>query len=185
MPSVSVSLPLPDREVDPEMTLRFLCSNSEGTLTTIARTTDADIPIVHWNSESVSESEMNQQLCETVSQRFQTYYENDQLNYITTGRENGETVACVAAEVNDSCSGILFALNTEINPRASLQRILRIRVPADGPISETGNRLYIKWDKFLNGEYPAIVQRRPRLITEPESNQPPDDQSEDFTFEAE
>ena len=174
MPTASLSLPTNDLPTmaDPEKDIRFVCSTSEETPATIAQTANGDIPIVYWNAEFGTDEQMKQEQCETVSQRFQTYYENGELNYISTGfnSESKKTFVCVAELVLDNegkeqprCIGNLFALNSNRSSRASLQRILRIRVPADGPISETGGRTYIQWDKFLNGEYPPLTQRRDRL----------------------
>lgn len=138
----------------------FFCGSSKGVLATIARTPGGEVPIIFWNSPTFSQSgNMPQNLCEEVSQKFQTYYNNGNLKYITTERRNGQLVACVAQEENGSCSGEpLFSLSSnESNPRATLQRIFRIRVASAAPISETNSRLYINIDKYLKGEYPSLA----------------------------
>ena len=185
MPTASLSLPTPDLpSPDPERAIRFVCSTSEETPATIAQTATGDIPIVYWNAEFGTDEQMKQEQCETVSQRFQTFYENGELNYLSTGfdSESKKTFVCVAELVVDNegneqprCIGNLFALNSNSSSRASLQRVLRIRVPSDGPISETGGRTYIQWDKFLNGGYPPLTQRRDPLNLKPPLNEQPDD----------
>lgn len=145
-------------------TTTFACDTSNGSPATVARTPRGDIPILMWGSELL-ESEIEtdpQQECQEVARRFQTYYDSGQLNYITTGRMDGELVACAAEQEKGSCTGKLFALNSSGRPGNTLQRILRIRVPADGPISETGVRTYVQFDKYLNGEYPEPPPPRRR-----------------------
>jgi hypothetical protein len=115
------------------------------------------MPMVIWDGNALKDPEINpQQQCEEVSTRFQTYYDNGTLNYITSGIMNGELVACVAPEENAPCSGMLFPLSGGSNPRGMLQRMFRIRVASAGPIAETTERLYISLDKYLNGEYPQL-----------------------------
>lgn len=144
----------------------FFCGTSKGVPATIARTSRGEVSMILWNSSTLPKSgDTPQNLCEDVSQKFQTYYNNGTLKYITTERRNGQLVACVAQEENGSCSGEpLFSLNSnESNPRATLQRIFRIRVASAAPISETNSRLYINWDKYLKGEYPSLAPSTRRV----------------------
>lgn len=142
----------------------FFCGTSNGIPATIARTSHGDVPLIVWNSSNLGRSgDTPQQRCEDVSKKFQTYYNNGTLKYITTERRNGQLVACVAPKENEPCTGVLFSLNSnETNPRDTLQRIFRIRVASTAPISETGTRVYISLDKYLNGEYPNLTPNSDR-----------------------
>ncbi|MCT7978857.1 COP23 domain-containing protein [Laspinema olomoucense] len=141
----------------PVETTSFFCGTVEGIPATMARTPNGEMPMVIWDKNAIKDPEINaQQQCEEVSNRFQTYYDNGTLNYITSGIMNGELVACVAPGENAPCSGILFPLSGGSNPRGMLQRMFRIRVASAGPIAETTDRLYISFDKYLNGEYPQL-----------------------------
>jgi hypothetical protein len=156
----------------------FFCGTSQGVPATIARTPRGEVPIIFWNSSTLSKSgDMPQKLCEEVSQKFQTYYKNGTLKYITTERKNGQLVACVAQEENGSCSGEpLFSLNSnESNPRVTLQRIFRIRVASAAPINETNSRLYINLDKYLKGEYPSLAPSTRRVPGSQSGNSPKND----------
>ncbi|HEY9602917.1 MAG TPA: COP23 domain-containing protein [Allocoleopsis sp.] len=137
----------------------FFCGTSNGIPATIARTPRGEVLMILWNSSNFGElGDTPQKRCEEVSHTFQTYYNMGKLKYITTDRRNGQVVACVAQEENGPCGDeALFTLKSdETTPRASLQRIFRIRVASAAPINETGSRLYISLDKYLNGEYPSL-----------------------------
>jgi len=136
----------------------FFCGASDGIPATIARIRGEEVPVILWNSPDIGDSgDTPQQRCENVSEKFQIYYESGTLNYITTARRDGQVVACAAEGAGEPCAEVLFPLKSdEKNPKSALQRILRIRVPADGPISETDPRVYISLDKYLNGQYPSL-----------------------------
>ncbi|MCT7969425.1 COP23 domain-containing protein [Laspinema sp. D1] len=141
----------------PIETTSFFCGTVEGIPATMARTPNGEMPMVIWDKNAIKDPNTNpQQQCIEVSTRFQTYYDNGTLNYITSGIMNGQLVACVAPGENEPCSGILFPLSGGSNPRGMLQRMFRIRVASAGPIAETTDRLYISFDKYLNGEYPQL-----------------------------
>ncbi|NEO96601.1 MAG: hypothetical protein F6K56_43435 [Moorea sp. SIO3G5] len=131
----------------------FFCSSSDGVPATIAKTSRGEVAMVLWNSSDLGESDSTpQELCEEVSEKFQTYYNTGELNYITTGQRNQQTVACLAEGDQEPCQVTLFPINPE-KPRVRLQRIFRIRVPSSGPIYETDTLIYVDLEKYLNGEY--------------------------------
>lgn len=136
----------------------FFCGASDGIPATIARTSGGEVPVILWNSPDIGDSgDTPQKRCLDVSQKFQIYYDTGTLNYITTARRDGQVVACAAQGAGEPCAEVLFPLKPDrTNPKSALQRILRIRVPADGPISETDPRVYISLDKYLNGQYPSL-----------------------------
>jgi hypothetical protein len=162
--SATLTLAQPQPPVE---TTSFFCGTVEEIPATMARTPNGEMPMVIWDKNAIKDPEINpQQQCEEVSTRFQTYYDNGTLNYITSGIMNGQLVACVAEGENEPCSGILFPLSGSSNPRGMLQRMFRIRVASAGPIAETTERLYISFDKYLNGEYPQLPglgSRTPRV----------------------
>ncbi|MCU0517962.1 MAG: COP23 domain-containing protein [Oscillatoria sp. Prado101] len=134
-----------------------------------------EVPVILWNSPDIGDSgDPPQQRCQNVSEKFQIYYNTGTLNYITTARRDGQVVACAAQGAGEPCSEVLFPLKSdEKNPKSALQRILRIRVPADGPISETDLRVYISLDKYLNGQYPSLDLTRIRTSGSQSENSPP------------
>ena len=137
--------------------ITFQCTIRNGVPTTVAQTSHAEVAVVLWNSPdiAISPGETQQTECEAGSQRFQTYHDNDALNYITTGTMQGQRVACVAEQVRGGCRGRLFALAPTSRPRTALQRILRIRIPTEGSIIQTDARAYVDLMRYLEIEYNA------------------------------
>ena len=148
----------------------FVCGTSNSFPATIARTPQGEVPMIIWNSPDMLNSGDNpQKVCEDVATRFQNYYNNGTLKYITTGMMNGQRVACVAETEGGPCSGLLFNLNSaNPNTRGVLQRMFRIRIASAAPIIETDPREYISLDKLLSGQYPPdLTPNRPNV------NRPP------------
>jgi hypothetical protein len=153
----------------------FFCGTSKGVPATIARTPRGEVPMILWNSSTLPKSgDTPQDLCKNVSQKLQNYYAQGTLKYITTERRQGQLVACIAQAENGSCSGepLFFLRSNESNPRATLQRIFRIRVASTAPISETNSRLYIDLDKYLKGEYPSLAPSTRRAPGSQSNNYP-------------
>ncbi len=134
----------------------FFCGTSDGVPATLARTSEGIEPIILWNSPYLGESDSTpEELCEKVSQQFQTNDSNGQLNYITTGRRNRKTMACIADIEGGACREFLFTLRADLKPRTALQRLLEIRIESDGSTTETGTPVYVSVERRLNNEYPT------------------------------
>lgn len=146
--------------------LTFFCGSSNGSPATIARTGTKEVPLVIWDITNSGQGSSPQQRCEEAATNFQNSYNQGNFNYITTERKDGQLFVCFAPKQNEPCSAVLFPLNTnETNPRNALQRIFRIRVVSSAPINETGDRLYISLDQFLNGGYPSLIpNNRPKPL---------------------
>jgi hypothetical protein len=160
--ALSITTVFPQVGYAEDTPLLFLCSTTNSVPATIARTPHGDVPIVFWNSPDLGSSDATLiEQCEEVSRRFQTRYNDGTFNYITTGIIDGQLVTCAAQSQGGACSEPLFNLQDHQSESASppsrpslqLQRILRIRVPTDGPIHETPPRIYIDLERYLNGGY--------------------------------
>ncbi|MBW4449718.1 MAG: COP23 domain-containing protein [Spirirestis rafaelensis WJT71-NPBG6] len=131
----------------------FYCGTSNGVAATIARTPRGNLPVIRWSSDYFSGSGWNQQRrCQEVSSRFQSYYDNGTLKYITTGRMNKQSVVCVASRKGGDCTGLLFTLKPGSAPDRTLSRLLNYRaLAAGGSLNESaGERLYIDMKEFMN-----------------------------------
>ncbi|MGP1371290.1 MAG: COP23 domain-containing protein [Almyronema sp.] len=145
-----------------EAVVTFDCRLQAGVPTTVAQTSQGIVAVVQWSSNeiAIAPGATAASACEAATEQFQTYLATETA-YITTGRMNGELVACAASQAGGGCQGRLFALQPEVRPRTALQRILQIRVPNDGPIEETGPRLYVSFARYLQGGYPALSVGEP------------------------
>ena len=131
----------------------FYCSTSNGVAATIARTPRGNLPVIRWNSDYFSGSGWSQhRRCQEVSTRFQMYYDNGTLKYITTGQMNRQSVVCVASRKGGDCTALLFTLKPGSNPSRTLSRLLNYRaLAAGGSLNESsGERLYIDIKDLMN-----------------------------------
>ncbi|HEY9828901.1 MAG TPA: COP23 domain-containing protein, partial [Stenomitos sp.] len=78
---------------------KFVCGTSQGYPATIALTPRGSVPVVRWSSGYFGSAGFTpQHRCNLVSAKFQKYYENGTLNYLTTGWVNRQPVVCVATQ---------------------------------------------------------------------------------------
>ncbi|MEN9218062.1 MAG: COP23 domain-containing protein [Gloeomargarita sp. DG_2_bins_126] len=133
--------------------LSFYCGTSQGTPATLAKSGNRVVPIIRWTSDSFSESGFSpERRCQEVSRRFQTYYDDGSLSFITTGRMNGQNVICVARSHGGPCAGLLFTLKPGSNPTQVINQLFNIRTRASGPLNETTARPYVDFNEFITGE---------------------------------
>jgi hypothetical protein len=131
----------------------FYCGMSKGIVATMARTPRGNLPVIRWDSAYFSGSGWNQQRrCQEVSLRFQRYYDNGTLKYITTGQINKQSVVCVASHKGGDCTGLLFTIKPGNTPDRTLAKLLNYRTLAagDSPNESAGQRLYIDINEFIN-----------------------------------
>lgn len=113
----------------------------------------ASVSIIAWKSNYIPAWDA-QARCETVSPKFQAFYEDSRLNYLTTGVNNGYDIICAAVETGQSCTaeGQLFQVKANDDPQAVLKGLTGI---IEGKSSEpiyqsSGKQIYIQMDKLLD-----------------------------------
>lgn len=133
--------------------LSFYCGTSQGAPATLAKSGSRVVPIIRWSSDAFSNSGFSpERRCQEVSKRFQTYYDDGSLSFITTGRMNGQNVVCVARSNGGPCAGLLFTLKPGSNPTQAINQLFNIRTRASGPLNETTARPYVDFNEFLTGD---------------------------------
>jgi Circadian oscillating protein COP23 len=153
-----VTVPLLSARADDEkQTTRFFCGQSR-TLnttktvpTTFARTKRGNVPVIRWQSTFFQASSVYTPLkrCEEVSRRFQKYYSDGTLAYLTAGQMNTQNVICVSEEYGGPCQGLLLTLEPKDNPQAVLKDLLNARNRAGGPLTRSTGAIYVDMDDFL------------------------------------
>jgi hypothetical protein len=129
---------------------KFYCGTSQSVPTTMAKTSRGEVSVIHWIS-SLGEDYTPEKRCKIVSEKFQAFYDDGTLNYLTTGTVNRQPVICAAQQENGPCSGILFTLKPNSDPGRTLQRLLSIRDRAPGTVlNESTPQIYINMADFLN-----------------------------------
>ncbi|MEM9276088.1 MAG: COP23 domain-containing protein [Cyanobacteria bacterium P01_F01_bin.143] len=115
---------------------------------------EANILIVGWENEYFG-AWNSQKRCEVVSQKFQNFYEDGRLNYLSNGENAGYPIICALLEKEEQCSGKnqLFQLRPGTDVKdviRGLNAILDGKTSDSGPIYQSsGKRVYISISGFL------------------------------------
>jgi hypothetical protein len=118
----------------------------------------ANVAIIAWKSNYIPQWDA-QTRCDTVSPKFQTFYEDNRLIYLTTGENQGYDVICAAVETGQPCKAEdqLFQVKANNDPEAVLSGLTGI---IEGTSSEpiyqsSGDQTYVSMEELLNAA-PAI-----------------------------
>ncbi|MEB3232719.1 MAG: COP23 domain-containing protein [Leptolyngbyaceae bacterium] len=153
--------------------VNFFCGSDGSNPVTYATTARGNVPIVRWRTQYFSGAGYTpQQRCSEVSGRFQTYYNNGTLNYITTGIMNGQPVVCTSSTNGGGCDGLIFTLRPTDNASQVVQQLFDIRAGAAGPINQSADRPYVDVEQLLNerpveaGTETGVVESTPEATPE-------------------
>lgn len=131
---------------------RFYCDRTtNGIPTTFVTTRKGTFPVIRWVSDHFTAHGYDPLTrCRQVSAKFQTFFNDGRLNYITTGIVNRQPVVCVSGTKGGACQGVLFTLKREENASRVIQQLFDIRAGASaGPLHESGNRFYLDFNEYL------------------------------------
>ncbi len=137
----------------------FFCGkDSQGNPATFISTPQGIRPFVKWVSHYFAESGYTPATrCKQASNRFDMFYRQGRMNYITTGTVNRQPVICVAGQMGGSCTGILFTLKPEEDANRVIQQLFYAKAGKSGPLLESGERQYIdvnRYIQYLNSQQP-------------------------------
>lgn len=133
-----------------QMTNRFFCGDNNGVPTTFVETHKGNFPVISWVSTHFSGHGYEPLTrCRQVSSKFQQFFNNGSLNYITPGTVNRQPVICVSNSKGGACTGVLFTLKPGENANRVIQNLFDIRSGAAGPLEESGSRLYFDMNNYL------------------------------------
>ena len=125
------------------------------TVATIPQRQEA-INLIFWKSEHFA-AWQPQSRCETVSPKFQTFYQDGRLRYLTHGTINGYPVICAVVDEGETCNGDnqLFQVKPNEDPQLVLRQLMDV---VEGKVdegviyqsTENPDRVYISVDEFLD-----------------------------------
>ncbi|EKU98917.1 hypothetical protein Lepto7375DRAFT_8250 [Leptolyngbya sp. PCC 7375] len=113
----------------------FLCQTKNGSPATIAKLKDEDeLLVVLWDSDFFADSGYDSETrCDQVSARFEEFFQEDLLVYITNGELNNQPVICVTDNENGDCGegiplhkGLLFTLKPNEDSKEKLDQLVSI-----------------------------------------------------------
>ncbi len=149
----------------------FVCSTAAGApATNVVTQSGQQVPLIRWTSSVFNGAGWTpERRCQEVSGRFDTYFRQGRLDFITTGRMNGLPVICTARSHGGACDGLLFTLKPGQNATHTLQELFSIRTKARGPLNETNSRLYLSLGELVtnaqaNASGAAAASTGPRLF---------------------
>ncbi|MEO0934142.1 MAG: COP23 domain-containing protein [Cyanobacteria bacterium J06641_2] len=122
------------------------------------------VRLIAWKSQYFS-SWSPQKRCNSVTNKFQKYYNEDRLNYLSTGKRNGYPVIC-AAKPGETCTknNHLFTIKHGHNPKIVLQRLLGIFG------GDSSTVLYQNSGKKLHVEMKNVFENAPLVEVEDSDN---------------
>jgi len=151
--ALSVLVAVPARADD----VKFTCGVHQGAPATLAQTSRGNIPVIRWVSHAFGGEYSPQYRCQVVSPKFQQYYKEGKLNYLTTGIANNQPIICGTSEKGGSCTGVLFTLKSGSDPWLTLTRLMDVRAQAGPALNESASssstsntEQYIDINEYLN-----------------------------------
>ncbi|MDH6099194.1 COP23 domain-containing protein [Anabaenopsis sp. FSS-46] len=111
-------------------------------------------PIIAWESDSFPNTVWTpQKRCEEISQRFQDFYNQDRLRYMTVGQIKGLGVIC-AAQSPETCNSRnqLFTVKPGSDPQTVLEQLIELASgrTTEGVSQTTNSRM---WETVNNQKY--------------------------------
>lgn len=113
----------------------------------------ASVSIIAWKSNHIPAWDA-QTRCDTVSPKFQTFYQDNRLDYLITGKNNGYDIICAVKETGQLCQpdDQLFQVKASEDPQAVLRDLTGI---IEGKTSaamyqNSGDKIYVSMDKLLD-----------------------------------
>ena len=111
-------------------------------------------PIIAWESDSFPNTVWTpQKRCEEISQKFQKFYNEDRLRYMTVGQIKGLGVIC-AAQSPETCNSEnqLFTVKPGSDPQTVLEQLIALASgrTTEG-VSQTTNS--VMWETVNNHKY--------------------------------
>ncbi|MBR8840279.1 MAG: COP23 domain-containing protein [Stigonema ocellatum SAG 48.90 = DSM 106950] len=106
------------------------------------------VRFIGWKSEYFERNGWTpQKRCATVTEKFQQFYSQGRLNYLTYGTVNGYPVICAPANPEETCNSNnqLFTLKSGSNPQIVFQNLIDITKGAssDMILQNSGKQTYL------------------------------------------
>ncbi|MBD2680931.1 MULTISPECIES: COP23 domain-containing protein [Nostoc] len=119
--------------------------------------------IILWKSEYFPGWNPRQR-CEIVSPKFQSFYNQGSLKYLTNGKVKGYPVICAVANEGEKCGkeNQLFQLKDERSSELVIYRLINILEGGGGTealYQNSGKQMYVPLDEFLR-KAPTLEQEK-------------------------
>jgi Circadian oscillating protein COP23 len=177
--SLVVSIPMAQpSHAESKTDTRFFCGKTinaatgNAVPTTLASTRRGNVAMIFWKSTFFGQKGQGfspSDRCQEVSRRFQAFYQDGVLSYLTTGKMNNQNVICVSDEYGGPCQGLLLTLEPKDNPEQVLQELLNVRARARGPLVRGSGPSYIDVQDFLDNAPVEKDVSSKAILTQPKA----------------
>jgi hypothetical protein len=149
---------------------KYACTKqAEGLMTTVD-TYRGKISLIEWSSTFFGPQFSPEKRCEIVSSRFQTFWDQKVLSYISTGVLNNYNVICVSnAEGQCLPDGLLLTLEPQDNP----DQVLRDLFSLKQRVTRGPAKAVVNLQRLLDEK--PVLEAAPTSPIGPESNEPSND----------
>ncbi|MBD2148532.1 hypothetical protein H6F44_00055 [Pseudanabaena sp. FACHB-1277] len=165
-----------DQSVNAQSKTKFVCGTDQGKPATLAVMPDGtEAPIIRYSSGAFEGAGFsNQRRCEEISSRFQYFNDLREIDFMTIGRINGQSVICVTRSEGGDCSrdlkseGLLITVRPGVNPRVTLEELINVRLQAGSALEENEARPYVNTQCLIEagssqGAYESCAKGAARL----------------------
>jgi hypothetical protein len=113
-----------------------------------------NVRLIGWKSDYFDKTLSAEQRCQKVTQKFQTKYDNGDLQYISFGQSGGYPILCGVKNIGDPCNGNsqLFQLKPHNSPQEMKKRLEDILSgqSSDMLMQSSGEQAYVPFADLLN-----------------------------------
>jgi len=139
----------PDQPIQPK--IRYECRNAADQLSTVAHTERGMIELIVWESDYFGSNWSPAKRCETVSQRFQQFSDQQLLRFVSTGNLNNYNVICISEQAGKCLDqGLLLTLEQNDKPTRILRQLFNYRAS----IHRGPQKVVIDFERLLNQRTP-------------------------------
>ena len=127
----------------------FYCDNSNGSPKTMARTKTGVLQMFDWESHLLTEPNSTPiEKCKKHSAQLETYFQQDRLKFLTSGRKYGRKIICIAEYRHGPCEIPLFPVYGE--HRYPIIKLLNLNFICPYNYDGACIRAYINVEGYLN-----------------------------------
>lgn len=157
----------------------FVCENDARNVpTTYAVTPNGYVPVIKWESTHfIGSGYTPANRCQEVTRRFNSFHARGQLEFLSSGWQNGQAVLCAGSR----CTGnnLLLTLRSDQDPGQSLQEMIAVGGGGGGPARHArggggSGRVVVNLNDYIENtpaERSAPSNTSPRN-TQPRNTQP-------------
>ncbi|BAY42195.1 hypothetical protein NIES2111_65910 (plasmid) [Nostoc sp. NIES-2111] len=145
----------------------FFCDTFNGNYVTKVRTTKGNRAIIIYENWASASGWTARQRCQRVSSRFQSFYNQNLLQYMRSGTVNNYPVICVTPQKGFPCqrNHVLLTLKLGTDPQAALRSLVgKSQGDSSSPVSAWGYQVSVESSYFSTDQQGNLYVNVKQLI---------------------